>query len=274
MLKAIIDKLEDVEEALRGFYVQKGDKWELQVDGMKSPGDVQRVQAALDKEKKDHKTAKDELAQAKAKLTAFGDVDPDALAEQQQELETLRAAAAGNVDQQKIAQQITDGVASKMKGIEAKHKRELEARDATIATLTGERDGIQTRFNTKVIEDGLRAEAIKLGVVPAMVDDFVRLGASAFKLEDDKPTTEDAMDIASWIGEQKKSRPYFWPAAQGANGRGGDGKGGTGKNPFSNEHWNLTEQGQIVRENAAEANRLAEAAGTKVGGGRPKPKAA
>ena len=34
-------------------------------------------------------------------------------------------------------------------------------------------------------------------------------------------------------------------------------------NPWSKQHWNLTRQGQIYRQNQAEANRLAQAAGHK-----------
>jgi hypothetical protein len=34
-------------------------------------------------------------------------------------------------------------------------------------------------------------------------------------------------------------------------------------NPWSKQHWNLTRQGQIYRQDQAEANRLARAAGHK-----------
>ena len=35
------------------------------------------------------------------------------------------------------------------------------------------------------------------------------------------------------------------------------------ENPWSRQHWNLTRQGRIYREDKAQANRLAQAAGHK-----------
>jgi hypothetical protein len=44
-------------------------------------------------------------------------------------------------------------------------------------------------------------------------------------------------------------------------------------NPWSHENWNLTAQGRYYQEHGAEkANRMAAAAGTTVGGQKPKPK--
>jgi len=42
-------------------------------------------------------------------------------------------------------------------------------------------------------------------------------------------------------------------------------------NPWKAETWNVTEQGNIVRTDRARADKLAAAAGTKVGGLKPKP---
>jgi hypothetical protein len=42
-------------------------------------------------------------------------------------------------------------------------------------------------------------------------------------------------------------------------------------NPWSAAHWNMSEQGRILREKGREyADRLASAAGTKVGGVKPR----
>ena len=48
-----------------------------------------------------------------------------------------------------------------------------------------------------------------------------------------------------------------WPSAARVN------VGDAPANPWSNQHWNLTRQGQIYRQDQAEANRLAQAAGYK-----------
>ena len=61
-LKAILDSLTDVPEALHGEYVERNGKFELQVEGMKTQGDVDRLQTALTKERNDHKASKDKFA--------------------------------------------------------------------------------------------------------------------------------------------------------------------------------------------------------------------
>lgn len=275
ILKSIIDKLEDVEEAFRGAYVQKGDKWELQVEGMKTPGDVQRLQGALDKEKRDHAAVKTELATAKTALEAFGDLNPEDVHNKLAEYDTLKASAGQTPDAQRIAQMVNDQVQAKLKIEKGPLERKLAAAERERDALKAANDEVTNKYHGKVIEDNIRAEAVKSKATPEMIDDLVALSRGAFKLgEGDKPITEDGMDPAAFIAEQKAKRPYFWPTAQGANGRGGTGAGGVAKNPFTNENWDVTAQSTLYRENAAEATRQAELAGTKIGGGRPKPKAA
>ena len=53
-LKAILDSLTDIPEALHGEYVERNGKFELQVEGMKTQGDVDRLQTALTKERNNH----------------------------------------------------------------------------------------------------------------------------------------------------------------------------------------------------------------------------
>ena len=52
-LKAILDTLDGLDDTLKGEYVAKGDKFELQVEGMRTEGDVARVTEALRKENRD-----------------------------------------------------------------------------------------------------------------------------------------------------------------------------------------------------------------------------
>ncbi len=58
------------------------------------------------------------------------------------------------------------------------------------------------------------------------------------------------------------------PFVRGAGATGSNG-GRNEPNPFSADAWNVTEQGQVVKADAAKAERLAKAAGTTVGGSRP-----
>src|ERR1043165_9772279 len=98
-LKAIYETESEVPEALKEFYAPKGDKWELQAEGIKTQGDVDRVSEALRKERADAKAAKDRLA-------LFGDLDPATLRTTLDEYEVLKAqvATGAGVDEEKLTE--------------------------------------------------------------------------------------------------------------------------------------------------------------------------
>jgi hypothetical protein len=74
-----------------------------------------------------------------------------------------------------------------------------------------------------------------------------------------------------WLTEMQAKRPHWWGTTSGGGSRGNNGSGGppSGNNPFSREHWNMTEQGKLIRTNRVRAEQLAKSAGTKIGGGMP-----
>ena len=62
-LKAIHDTIDDIEEPYRDLYTEKNGKWELTgIAGAFTQANMDRVQAALDKERAEHKATQDKLA--------------------------------------------------------------------------------------------------------------------------------------------------------------------------------------------------------------------
>lgn len=269
MLKLIIDKLEDVAEGLRDHYKEKDGKFHLQVEGIKTQADVDKVLAAKTKEVTEHKATKDALKAANDKLAVFGELDPDAVITQLQELETLKAAGP-NAKAEEITRKAEEIAAAKFGNEKQKLIRDL-------AKVTGERDelskaktGLETLITQRGVDDAVRGAAVAAKVRPDAVLDLTLLARNDFKMVDGKVLTEDGRDPAQWLEDRKKTAPYLWPAAQGAGGQGGNDNPLTGgENPFSHTGWNLTKQGEQVKANPAKANQLAELAGTKVGGPRP-----
>lgn len=271
MLKAVIAKLEDVAEELRSFYkeVKVGDKvqFELQVDGMKTQGDIDRVTTALNKERTDHAATKTELKTATTKLQAFGELDPDDVASRLEKLTTLEAAGANPK-----AEEITRLVEA---GVQARLKTETTKLNRTIVTLTEERDqykksseDLNGQIIGRQVDDAIRTAATAAKVIPEAVADVLLMARGEFKLLDGKVVTEDGRDPQQWVEDSKKVRPWLWPVAQGAGANGG-GNQQSGDNPWSHDGWNLTKQGEVLKSDSAKANRLAQEAGTKVGGPRP-----
>lgn len=75
------------------------------------------------------------------------------------------------------------------------------------------------------------------------------------------------LSVDAWMTDFLGSRQYMLAEKDEGSRRGV-------RNPFTHENWNLSEQGRIFNEDAAKAERLAAAAGTKIGGPRPAAKAA
>jgi len=91
-------------------------------------------------------------------------------------------------------------------------------------------------FESKVIDDGIRDEAIKAGMLPTAVEDAVMRGRSVFSLDEKRQIeardsegklalTEDkkVLNTKNWIEGLKETSPHYWPQSKGAGAFGGRG---------------------------------------------------
>ncbi len=98
----------------------------------------------------------------------------------------------------------------------------------------------QSLFEAKVIDDGVRDEAIKAGMLPTAIEDAVLRGRSVFSLDENKQieardaqgslaVTEDkkVLTTANWIDGLKTTSPHYWPQSEGAGAFGKTGVGET-----------------------------------------------
>ncbi len=279
VLNLVYDTQEEIPEAHRDLFTEKDDKWELTgVTGMKTQDDIDRIQSGLTKERADHK-------ETKGKLAAFKDVDLEQNTKDQTELTELRAkveAGAGDTfDQEKFDEAVNKLATARAATATAPLTRELtdmtKERD-TLATQNGE---FQTDRTNRTISDAVRLAATGIKIIDTAVDDVLLLGERIFEVNDDgNVITRDNVGVTPgiapdiWLGEMQDKRPHWWPTAQGGGAGGSGSGGGFDKNPWSNDHWNLTNQGTALKEDRAKAERMAISAGTTVGGGRPVPKKA
>lgn len=274
-LKAIYDKQDDIPEAHRDLFTEKDGKWELTgIDGIKTSADTDRLQTSLQKEREAHKDTK-------AKLTAFGELDPDktqALATENEELkaklEAAEAAAGdGKIDEAAIEKLVDAKVATVARPLE----REIEKLKKTNTEQTDTITGHQLKDTNRTITDAVRSAAGDSKLVTSAMEDALMLSERVFEVaEDGSVLTRDnvgvtpGIDPAVWFTEMQDKRPHWWPTSQGGGAGGGGGGGGpAGDNPFSFKGWNLTAQGAAVRTDPTKADRLAVSAGTTVGGRKP-----
>lgn len=144
-------------------------------------------------------------------------------------------------EKNKDAEFLKDGTVEEL--IEKKTSQLTSDHEAVMTELSGKLKtaqehgtNYQTLFESKVIDDGLKEEAIKQGVRPEALNDVVMRGRGVFSLDDSKQieardadgklaTTEDKKVLTpkNWIKGLKDTSPHYWPGSEGAGAQGGLG---------------------------------------------------
>lgn len=264
------DSLSAVPEAFRPLYEEKDGKAVLsKVNGLKTQSDVNNLSEALRKERNDHKAAQDALK-------AWGNLGkkPEEILAQLDRIAELEAAAAGKIDDKKITEMVEARLGQKVGPIE----RQLREATTTLETVTRERDTFRDQLYRRDMTDVVRSIASEMKVVPTAMADVELFAQFALERQEDGsfitksgiPGVTPGLDAKGLLKEMQKHRPHWWPASAGGGAGGGMGGINGDKNPWSAQHWNLTEQGRIVKEHGmAKAQELAKLAGSSVGATRP-----
>lgn len=279
-LKTFYDNAEDIPEGYADLYTEKNGKWELTgIEGVKTQGDIDRIQGALTKERNDHRATKDELKK-------FEGIDPEQVHANETALEEAKAQLDainkdGRIDEAKLEPIIAARVKQAVAPIErdkANLERKLEAANKTIADKDGEVVTLKTSITTGTIERTVRDAAVADKVQATALDDVVMRAARVFEqTEDGRTITRDVPGVTpgltpkEWLTDMKDKAPHWWPASVGGGAGGGGGGNVSGaNNPWSKAGWNLTKQGQyVVAHGEAKAKQLAESVGSYVGATKP-----
>lgn len=269
-LQAIYENPDEIPENFKELYAEKDGKFELTgIQGVKTEADVARLQTALAKERSEHKAAR-------SQAQVWGDLDHSQVLADLDELSELRAkieaGAANGFDEEKF----TKAVDAKTATTIAPLKRDFEKAVAENATLKEMVDSFQQKERTRTIHDDVRKAASAAKIIPSAVEDVLMLAERMFETTDegtvlakDGVGVTPGIDPATWLSEMQEKRPHWWPQSTGGGANGSGSGGGFSNNPFSAEHWNMTEQGRLVVADPAKADRMAKAAGTTIGGQRP-----
>ena len=219
-LKAVVESLDEVPEAVREMYKQDGDAYRLEVEGVEFEDEVAGLKTALEREREERK----KLAKAlKGK--------PDLTAEDAEELERLRQERA-EAERKKLEAE------GKWEELRTKLQKEYDEKVQAKAAEVKERDSYIERL---VVDNELRRALTEIGVhkdyleaVEAMMKlrgPRVQKGEDGYRgvfpdeLHGDKPITEYVQEWA------KTDQAQRFIEASGATGGGasGRGAGGAGK---------------------------------------------
>jgi hypothetical protein len=238
------------------------------VTGMKTQKDVSTVQEALRKEREDHAKARDALK-------PWGELKADEVLSQLDRIKELEAAAGGKLDEAKLNEMVEGRLSQKTGPLQ----RQIETLTNEKTTAEKERDALKGQLEARDRNDAVRAAATESKVHLTAIPDM-EMAASVMleKDADGKLVTKNGIEgltpglgVKEWTKEMQKLRPHWWPESVGGGAGGANGGTGyTGNNPFSAEHWSMTEQGRLLTEKGRDfVDKLAKAAGTTVGGQKP-----
>lgn len=275
-LKTIYEKQEEIPEGFGELYAERNGKFELTaVEGVKTQADVDRVNDALKKERNDHKLAKD-------KLQAFGDIDPATIPVLKEELDEaksqLAAVTAEGKDKIEAVQAQIDAAINRAVGPVTRDKdalaRQLEAANKKVVEKDAEINVVKQERQQERIRNTIRDAVIAAKVVPTAIDDAVLVGETMFELVDGKLVTKGdngltpGLSPKEWAKDMEEKRPHWYPTSVGGGAQGGKGGGNMSlkDNPWSVAGWNLTKQGQVVKDLGPEkAADMAARVGSKLG---------
>lgn len=253
-MKFSYDNEADVPADLKQYYKEVDGKWVLQCEGAVSKVRLEEFRTNninLEKENRDLKEK-------------FKDIDP----EEARHLKTIKT----ELEDKKLKEKDLDKVIEQRVGeMKTKHEREIKERDDKLNLAN-------TELSRLKISDAAVTEATRLGLRAGAKDDLVARVSGTFRLEGGKPVAFGTdgqkiygsdggeLTIKEAVEKLTKDAPHLFEPSEGTGANGTQGKPGSGgiipgRNPWSKDHWNLTQQGQIVKTNPKEAVRLAKAAG-------------
>jgi hypothetical protein len=268
-LKAIVEKLDDVDEAHRALYVERDGKIILDLDegSTREHPFVTALKNALER----GKTALAELKTKVDGLEAFKKTVPEEFtpdewarlkavdADESDPDKKKRAAEASKVFEQRITKLNTD------------HAAALKVEQDKVVATTVQMNKLVVG---QALEEAMTAVNIKpefRKAVRALLKDKVKVVAADEVSEVPQAVVEtdldDKMPLAryaeSWAQTDEGKIYVGVPVGSGA-GDGGDLRKGE-KNPWTKDGWNMTEQGRLYRADPVKAERLAKAAGKRIG---------
>lgn len=229
-IKALLDSVDDIPEALKPLYVEDNGKFVLDIEGIDDHPKVRGVITANRENVKKRDQYKRELADAMAKVSALpDDFDPE-------EYAALKASG-GKPDE--ALQTLRDQHARAIERLTAKFNSDLAAKDGEVL----ERDSYIDR---SVADAGLKTALLDVGVKPGLLDGALAALRPSVKVQrtdkgDRKAIVETdmgEMDVPSFVKDWagSKGKEYLAPPT-GPNPTGNNGRNGNGSKTITRKDW-------------------------------------
>jgi hypothetical protein len=208
-----VTDINTIPEALRGQYKQDGAVFRLDVSGVVPASRLDEFRA--------------NNIRLQQEMEKFKGVDPAKYAELQEQAQKL---AEGEL----IKKGDVDGLVNLRVG-EMKKTYETQ-----IGDMTGKLSQAEQNLSRLLIDNVVKNEGLKAGVLPVAIDDLALRAGATFQLQNGVPVMKDSSgnvvygrdgttpkSIGEWVTDLRKAAPHLFQGFSGS-GAGGGGKGGAG----------------------------------------------
>lgn len=274
-LKTLLEKLDELPEALHEYYTEKDGKFILDVDGIDDHPSVRALKNALESQKDARRKAADEITKLKERLAKIPeDFDPEEVTRLRAQIEEYEAdPSKKDKTGQEALVAARKQLEQKIANMEKEHAKTIEGLNKKIASK-------DTFISQLLIDEGLTKALVEANVGK----DFMKAAKAMLRqnvkvVEEDDGEYKAIIDtdvgvvgidkyVSDWAASDE-GKPFIPPAKGGDAGGPAKPKRGSVdtsgiKNPWAKEHWNLTEQGRLLKADRVKADQLAKAAGHKI----------
>ncbi len=299
-LNVIVDSLESIEEDLRALYVAAGDKFILDVDDIDQHPGVTNLSKTMKEErdarKKNDKALKELQAATKGlDLQKLKNIDPEKYKSALIKLEKVKDAEKklsikklkDKEEWEKLEKQLLDENTEKISAINRQHNKKIatieksleEIKTASQAKIDKMLSSLETHIKDKEIIAALATAKGNIPVlmphiskhVKVMEDEAGKFSARVIDNDGDVRINKEGspMKISEFVDELREKKEFqgegLFEKDKQSGGSGSHGNQSTDQdnknNPFSKEHFNLTEIGKLKKSDPAKYERLKRQAG-------------
>lgn len=279
-LKAVVsaDEFGELDEGERAFYneTDDGEQYVLDVEDVDNHPTVRNLANTYQTHKKDRKKALDTLRQVQHRFGPLLDdneidltgVDADRVKELLPVLRGEQDIPTGDGKGGELTEQQREKI----------RDNERKRYEPKLQQANQERDFWRSTAEDHIINTQLRSEFARAGVKD---EDFLDLLVERYRrrcelqVDDGKPTiivrdtdygdVDPKEFVKEWANTDYAKKFTDAGGSSGGGALGGGRSQGKTKNPWSPEHWSMTEQARLVKEHPERAKSMAAAYGKKIG---------
>lgn len=259
-LKYQLDNLEGLHESLHEHYREDNGKYFLEAEGLKPVFEIEKVQKALDSERKNSKQFKDAASIWESKFTGK---NPDEILAQLERIPVLEAESQGKVDSKKLNEIVETTAKQRMAPLE----HEITKLKSAITERENEIGAYKAAEKRRTIHDAVRAVAAKEGfqdqtyaspegTLMLMAERYLTIDSVGnVVVSDDSKVLTPGLPVREALGEIKNHHPYMLKQSIGGGAGGNNGAPGTtSHNVFRTN--NMTDRAKFIRENEKDPGKI------------------